>query len=173
MTEQAKRDKQAVIDAVVGGELAGLASALKRLSDSSPSEFLGACQDLLNAEQRKQFPLLGFCRLPDAYHADGVVFGATYTSGDYLCKCAHPVGTGLPFDEVRQAVEKARAEFEKSVMNVVCSLGNTTEHLDKMLAGHSFADSKLISLAHVELVKGKALLVAALTPTPVPANQNK
>lgn len=173
MTEQAKRDKQAVIDAVVGGDLAGLIPALKRLSDSSPSEFLWACQDLLNTEQRKQFPLLGFCRLPDAYHADGVVFGATYTSGDYLCKCAHPVGTGLPFDGVRQAAEKARAEFEQSVMNVVCSLGNTMELLDKMLTGHSFADSKLTSLAHVELVKGKALLVAALTPAAIPAHQNK
>lgn len=64
---------------------------------------------------------------------------------------------------MRQVVEKARAEFEQSVVNVVCSLGNTMELLDKMLAGHSFADSKLTSLAHVELVNGRALLVAALT----------
>ncbi|MNP83127.1 hypothetical protein D3C76_1819810 [compost metagenome] len=64
---------------------------------------------------------------------------------------------------MRQVAEKARTELEQSVMNVVRSLGNTMELLDKMLAGHSFADSKLTSLAHVELVKGKALMVAALT----------
>jgi hypothetical protein len=151
MSEQAKRDKQAVIDAVIGGDLAGLALALKRLSDSSPSEFLGTSHDLLNTEQHEQFLMLGPCRQPDVYHADGMVFGATYTNGDFLCKRAHPAGTGLPFDEVRQAVEKARAEFEQSVMNVVCSLGNTMEHLDKMLVGHSFADSKLVSLACDEL----------------------
>lgn len=163
MTDQAKRDKQAVIDAVVGGDLARLAPALKRLSESSPSEFLGVSHGLLNTEQCEQFPLLGFGHLPDVYHADGKVFGATYTNGDFLCKRAHPVGTGLPFDEVRQVAEKARTELEQSVMNVVRSLGNTMELLDKMLAGHSFADSKLTSLAHVELVKGKALMVAALT----------
>lgn len=163
MSDQVKRDKQAVIDAVVGGELAGLASALKRLSDSSPSEFLVACQDLLNAEQRKQFHLLGFCRLPDAYHADGVVFGATYTSGDYLCKCAHPVGTGLPIAEVRVIVEAARQEYDNSVLERVTKLKEQFEQMDRLLAGHSFADSKLVSLAHVELVKGQALLIAAIT----------
>lgn len=165
MTDQAKRDKQAVIDSVVGGDLAGLALALKRLSDSSPSEFLGISHDLLNTEQREQFPLLGFGHLPVAYHADGKVFGATYTNGSFLCKRAHPAGAGLAFGEVCQAVEKVRTEFEQSVMNVVRSLGNTMELLDKMLAGHSFADSKLTSLAHVELVKGRALMVAALTPS--------
>lgn len=164
MTDQAKRDKQAVIDAVVGGDVAMLATALKRLSNSDPSAFLDITGDLLNTKQREQFPMIGFGRMPDAYHADGVVYGATYTDGPFLSKRAHPAGAGLPIDEVRQAVEKARAEYEQSVLNVVQNLGNTMELLDKMLAGHSFVDTKLASLAHVELLKGKALLVAALIP---------
>lgn len=164
MTDQAKRDKQAVIDAVVGGDLAMLTTALKRLSNSDPSGFLVITSDLLNTNQRETFSMMGFGRLPDAYHADGVVYGVMYTDGSFLSKRAHPAGAGLPIDEVSQAVEKARAEYEQSVLNVVHSLGSTMELLDKMLAGHSFVDTKLASLAHVELLKGKALLVAALNP---------
>lgn len=164
MTDQAKRDKQAVIDAVVGGDVAMLATALKRLSNSDPSAFLDITGDLLNTKQREQFSMIGFGRMPDAYHADGVVYGAMYTDGSIFLKRAHPAGVGLPIDAVRQAVEKARAEYEQSVLNVVHNLGSTMELLDKMLAGHSFVDTKLTSLAHVELLKGKALLVAALNP---------
>lgn len=164
MTDQAKRDKQAVIDAVVGGDLPMLATALKRLSNSDPSGFLSITSDLLNTNQREQFSMMGFGRLPDAYHADGVVYGVMYTAGDFLSKRAHPAGAGLPIDEVSQAVAKARAEYEQSVLNVVHSLGSTMELLDKMLAGHSSVDTKLASLAHVDLLKGKALLVAALNP---------
>lgn len=162
MTEQAKRDKQAVIDAVVGGNLDGLTSALKRLSDSDPFEFSVITGNLLNIYQREQFAILCVGAMPDVFHSDGKVFGATYTDGDFLCKRAHPSGVGLPTGDVRQAVEKVRAEYEQSVLNAVKSLRNTMELVDKMLLGHSFADSKLTSLAHVELVKGQALLMAAL-----------
>lgn len=164
MSDQAKSDKQAVIIAVVGGDIAMLAPALKRLSNSDPSAFLVVTGDLLNTKQREQFSMVGFDRMPEVYHADGAVYGAAYTSGGFLSSRAHRAGSGLPIDEVRQAVEKARAEYEQSVLNVVQNLGNTMELLDKMLDGHSFADTKLTSLAHVDLFKGHALLVAALNP---------
>lgn len=167
MSEQAKHDKQAVIDAVVGSDLAGLVLALKRLSDSSPSEFLGISHDLLNTEQREQFPLLGSGHLPAVYHADGKVFGATYTNGGIFCKRAHPAGTGLPFDEVRQSVEAVRVEFEQLVRDCVTGLKGQFEQIYRLLEGHSFADSTLVSLAHADLVKGQALLVAALAGPPV------
>lgn len=59
---------------MVGSDLAGLAPALKRLCESSPSEFLGVLRDLLNTEQ---FSMLVLGRQPDTYPADGMVFGAT------------------------------------------------------------------------------------------------
>ncbi|MGH8351201.1 MAG: hypothetical protein ACRES5_32240, partial [Pseudomonas sp.] len=81
MTDQAKRDKQVVINAVVGGDLAILAQALTRLSQSDPSKFLRITEDLLNIQQCEQFSMLTFSYMPEVFHADGVVYGATYTDG--------------------------------------------------------------------------------------------
>jgi hypothetical protein len=166
MSDQVKRDKQAVIDAVVGGDLDSLAPALKRLSGSSPYDFVVAAGALLNTEQREQYLTLGVfvgsSHMPDFFHAEGVVYGAIYVDGSPFCKRACPVGTGLPIAEVRVIVEAARQEYDNSVLERVTKLKEQFEQMDRLLAGHSFADSKLVSLAHVELVKGQALLIAAI-----------
>lgn len=164
MPDQEKRDKQAVIDAVVGGDLAGLAPALKRLSGSDPYGFAAITSELLNTERREQYSIIsiGYVHTPDVFHSEGKVYGATYVDGDFLCKRAYPVGIGLPFAEVREVVEAARQEYDNLVLEHATKLKEQFKQMDRLLGGHSFADDKLVSLAHVELVKGQALLIAAI-----------
>ncbi len=163
MSEQVMRDKQAVIDVVVVGDIAGLAAALKRLSSSDPAEFAKITSDLLNTEQREQYAIVSIDRMPDVFHADSRVHGAVYTNGDFLCKRAHPSGCGLPIDEVRTVVEAVRHEYDQSVRDRVAGLKEQFEQIENLLGGHSFADRQLAVLARAELRKGHALLVAAIT----------
>ncbi|MBM5459238.1 hypothetical protein H8F21_16855 [Pseudomonas sp. P66] len=168
MTDQAKRDKQAVIDAVVGGDVGRLESALLRLAKSDASGFLYMTGQLKSTEQTKQHLSIGLgvysIGLPPFYFDDGVLYGATYTDSDhFMTKDAHRSGAGIVHEEVCQIVSKVRAEYDEGVLKKVRELKANMEELDALLAGHSFADSKLASLAHVDLVRGQALLVAALT----------
>jgi hypothetical protein len=164
MSEQVKRDTKDVVDSVIGGDSKGLAHALARLANSSPSQFLTSTAQLLNTEQCDSVLVLGLQCTSDFYHADGRVFGSVYTAGGFFLKKANPSGVGLALDEVRAAVDKARGEHEELILKKVIELDVTFQELDRLLEGHSFADSKLKSLAHVDLIRGKALLWAALNP---------
>ncbi|PLV12883.1 hypothetical protein [Pseudomonas guariconensis] len=163
MSEQAKRDKQDAIDAVVGGDLPRLEAALKRLSGSDPADFARITRDLLNTDQREQYAIVGFASMPDVFHADGKVYGAVYTNGDFLCKRAHQSGAGLPFAEVRSVVESVRQAFDQSVLDRVVALKEHIEQIEGVLTGHSFSDSRLANLAFTDLTKGQALMIAAIT----------
>ena len=168
MSGQAKRDTQAVTDAVIGGSAINLASALSRLSTSSPIGFRHTTERLLDTRQPESVSTFGFGD-SDAdrcfYHADGHVFGATYTDGHWLMtKKAHPAGVGIPYEAVKEVAVKVRAEYDEAVLKKALQLKESLSELDKLLTGHSFADSKLTRMAHDDLFKGHALLVAALHP---------
>ncbi len=168
MSDQAKRDKEAVIDAVVSGDVGRLESALLRLTKSDAAGFLYMTGQLLKAEQAKQhcsFGLGGYSiGLPPFYFDDGVLYGATYTNSvHFMLKDAHRSGAGIAHEEVCRIVSKVRGEYDEGVLKKARELKAHMEELEALLSGHSFVDSKLSSLAHVELVKGQALLVAALT----------
>lgn len=167
MSEQVDRATQAVVDSVISGSLGSLSSALVRLALASPSVFLRVTIELLNTDQPKTVSALIGLRgqgAGDFYHTDGRVFGAVYTDQMLFCKEAHPSGVGIPFEDVCAAVTKARGEHEELILNRVQALDGIFQELDTLLAGHSFADGKLLRLASVDLVKGKALLWAALNP---------
>lgn len=168
MSEQVDRATQAVVDSLVSGSLSSLSSALVRLALVSPSAFLYTTIGLLNTDHPKTVSsiMIGLCGQGsgDFYHADGRVYGAVYTDHMFLCKKAHPSGAGIPLEDVRAAVAKARDEHEELILKKVQALESIFQEIDNLVAGHSFADSKLLSLAHVDLVRGKALLWAALNP---------
>ncbi|MDD1976943.1 hypothetical protein [Pseudomonas tussilaginis] len=166
MSEQAKYCRQAAIDAVVNGSIESLESALHRLAQADAQWFLSITYHLINTEQHEFHSSICFGAhgLPPFFHVDGVVYGATYTDhGLGLTKKAHRAGVGVIISQVREVVEKVRGEYDQAALRQVNELKVQHEELDRLLAGHSFADRKLVSLAHVELVKGQALLVAALT----------
>lgn len=164
MSEAEKQAVQVVVDAVVGGDLDRLKSGLARLSHLPGYEFSTITGQLLNTEQRATFAMVCFSIKSPFFHRDGQVFGSVYTPGEFLCENANPSGTGLPFDQVREAVEKARGEHDEKVLKKALRLKAELEELEDLLKRHSFADPKLISLAHIELHKGQALLLAALNP---------
>lgn len=164
MSEAENQAVQVVVDAVVGGDLDRLERGLVSLSQLPGYEFSTVTGQLLNTEQRTTFSPICFGTRSPFFHRDGHVFGATYTSGVFLCENAHPSGAGLPFEEVRAAVEKARGEHDEKVLKKALGLKAALEEMEDLLKRHSFADSKLTSLAHVELYKGQALLLAALNP---------
>ncbi|AIC20594.1 hypothetical protein EY04_17270 [Pseudomonas chlororaphis] len=164
MSDVEKQAVQAVVDAVIGGDLARLKPALARLSLLPGYEFSTITSQLLDTEQREIFSLFGIGLESPFYHRDGHVFGAVYTSHELMCRKANPSGAGLPLDQVREAVGKARGEHDEKVLKKAMSLKAELEELEDLLKRHSFADSKLTSLAHVELHKGQALLLAALNP---------
>ncbi|ROL64596.1 hypothetical protein [Pseudomonas vranovensis] len=167
MSDQAIRIRQAAIDAVVNGSLENLEAALRRLKDEEPWRFLSITTQLINTEQQELHSSISFGvdGLSPFFHADGVVYGATYTDHN-LCffKKAHRAGAGLMASQVREVVEKVRGEYDQAVLRQVTELKVRHEELRRLLAGHSSVDSNLASLAHVELIKGQALLVAALAP---------
>lgn len=164
MSEAENQAVQFVVDAVVGGNLDRLERGLVRLSQLPGYEFSTVTGQLLNTEQRTTFSPICFGTRSPFFHRDGHVFGAAYTSGVFLCENAHPSGAGLPFEDVRAAVEKARGEHDERVLKKALGLKAALEEMEDLLRRHSFADSKLTSLAHVELYKGQALLLAALNP---------
>ena len=170
MSEQVKRDTQAVIEAVIGGSAINLASTLSRLASSAPGSFLHITGRLLDTRQPETVSVFGigfgaFDTERSFYHADGHVFGATYTEGHWvMTKKAHPAGVGISYEAVKEVVIKARAEYDEAVLKKAMQLKESLEELDRLLNGHSFADCKLTSMAHADLFKGHALLVAALNP---------
>ncbi|MBP5054335.1 hypothetical protein [Pseudomonas chlororaphis] len=164
MPDAEKQAVKDVVEAVVGGDAGLLKQALLRLSLLPGYEFSTITGQLLDTEQREVFSLFASGLESPFYHRDGRVFGAVYTSHELMCKKANPSGAGLPLDQVREAVSKARGEHDEKVLKKALSLKAGLEELEDLLKRHSFADSKLTSLAHVELHKGQALLLAALNP---------
>ncbi|SDT52458.1 hypothetical protein [Pseudomonas prosekii] len=166
MTDQAKNDAQPVIDAVVVGDAQRLIRALRGLAKALPVVFLGVTGQLLSTKQHESVSAACFCfgGVSDFYHADGKVFGAVYTDTFLLVREAGPVGVGMAYEEVRKLVLQVRAEYDESVLKKALQLKESLEELDKLLTGHSFADSKLTSLAHVDLFRGQALLMGGLNP---------
>ena len=170
MSEQVKRDTQAVTEAVIDGSAINLASTLSRLASSSPTEFLHITGRLLDARQPETVSTFGvgfaaYDAERSFYHADNHVFGATYTEGRwFMIKKAHPAGVGIPYEMVKEVVVKVRTEYDESVLKKALQLKGSLGEIDRMLNGHSFADGKLTRMAHADLFKGHALLVAALNP---------
>lgn len=166
MTDQAKNEAQPVIDAVVVGDAGRLIRALRGLASAMPAVFIRVTGQLIESTQQEFVSglCIGLGCISDFYHADGKVFGVVYTDTTIFTRQAGRSGVGLDYEEVKRIVLEVRAEHDETVLKVAMRLKNSMEELDKLLAGHSFADSKLISLAHVDLFKGHALLLAALNP---------
>ena len=164
MTDQAKNHAQPVIDAVVVGDSQRLICALRGLAKVVPDVFICVTGQLLDTAQRSYANGFGFGYISDFYHADGDVFGAVYTDTLMLTRQAGPSGVGMPYEEVKKLVLEVRAEYDETVLKAAMRLKVTLGELDRLLTGHSYADSKLTSLAHAELLKGQALLMAALNP---------
>ncbi|CAM3934191.1 hypothetical protein SAMN05216475_6296 [Pseudomonas synxantha] len=166
MTDQAKNDAQPVIDAVVVGDAQRLLRALRGLAKALPEVFIRVTGQLLSTKQCESVSAVcfGFGAISDFYHVDGKVFGAVYTDTFLLIRQAGPMGVGMAYEEVRKLVLEVRAEYDETVLKKAMQLKESLEELDRLLSGHSFADSKLTSMAHADLFKGQALLVAALNP---------
>lgn len=166
MTDKAKNDAQPAIDAIVLGDSDLLARALQRLSTTLPDVFIRVTGQLIDSTQREYVSAMciGVFYVSDFYHADGKVFGAVYTDSSFLTRKAGPAGVGIDHDAVKSIALKARADYDETVLKKALQLKFALDELDRMLVGHSFADSKLTSLAHVDLFKGHALLLAALNP---------
>ncbi|MNC56625.1 hypothetical protein D3C75_1062360 [compost metagenome] len=95
-----------------------------------------------------------------------MVYSATYVSAggmNFMCERAHPVGSGLPFPEVQRIVLEVRAVHDEVVLKKVVDVKAKMQEIDLLLKGHSFVDGGLAGLARADLVKGQALLIAALT----------
>lgn len=168
MSEQADRDTQAVTDAVIGGNVDRLGPALARLADSDPAKFLRMTGKLIDRTQVNRVSSIGFIGMTDSefYHADGLVFGAIYTPDEWFSRKVGPCGVGIPCDQVSAIAIKVRVDYDEAVLKKAMQLKDSLEELDRLLNGHSFADCKLTSMAHADLFKGHALLVAALNPVP-------
>lgn len=164
MTDQAKNDAQQVIDAVVVGDSQRLVRALRGLAKVLPEVFIRVTCQLLSTKQCESVSAVCFGAISDFYHADGKVFGAVYTDTFLLIRQAGPVGVGMAYEEVRKLVLEVRAEYDEAVLKKAMQLKDSLEELDRLLSGHSFADCKLTGMAHADLFKGHALLVAALNP---------
>lgn len=166
MTDKAKNDAQPVIDAIVLGDAQLLDRALHRLAITQPDVFIRVTGQLIDSRQPEYVSciVIGIGYVSDFYHADGKVYGAVYTEDGFLARKAGPSGVGLHHETVKSISLKARAEYDDTVLKRAVQLKDALSELDKMLTGHSFADSKLTSLAHVDLFKGHALLLAALNP---------
>ncbi len=166
MTDKAKNDAQPVIDAIVLGDAQLLARALQRLATTWPDVFIRVTGRLIDSTQREYVSVIsiGTCYASDFYHADGKVFGAVYTDSNFLARKAGPAGVGIDHEAVKGITLKARAEYDETVLKKALQLKDALDELDRLLVGHSFADSKLTSLAHADLFKGHALLLAALNP---------
>lgn len=165
MIERIQQDKQSVVDAVVSGDVDRLARSLQRLSESCPGSFLHYTSQLIKTEQVKRhsaFCIGAYSDTPPFYFEDGVVYGATYTRGDFLCKDAHRAGTGIAHDAVLKIVAKARSDFDDAVLKKVIELRGALADIDRLLVGHSSRDEMLSGLARVDLLKGHAVLLSAL-----------
>lgn len=164
MSEAEKQAVQAVVDAVVGGDLGRLKSGLARLSELPGYEFSTVTGQLLKTEQRETFPIVCFGLKSPFFHREGRVFGAVYTPGELLCENANPAGAGLPLEQIREAVQKARGEHDEKVLQKALRLKAALEEMEDLLMRHSFADPELARLARADLHKGQAMLLAALNP---------
>lgn len=175
MTDQAKNDAQPVIDAVVVGDAQRLLRALRGLAKALPEVFIRVTGQLLSTKQCESVSAVcfGFGAISDFYHVDGKVFGAVYTDTFLLIRQAGPMGVGMAYEEVRKLVLEVRAEYDETVLKKAMQLKESLEELDRLLSGHSFADCKLTSMAHADLFKGHALLVAALNPVRVVDSSGK
>lgn len=166
MSEQVDRGTRAVADAVIGASIDRLWRALRALSESAPAEFLRLTGRLIDATQVTRVSNIGLFGITDSefYHADGMVFGSVYTPDEWFSRKVGPCGAGLHYEQVSAIVTKVRAEYDETVLKKAIQLKESLEELDRLLNGHSFADCKLTSMAHADLFKGHALLVAALNP---------
>ncbi|AGZ34614.1 MAG: hypothetical protein ACOKSU_26995 [Pseudomonas sp.] len=166
MSEESKRLKQNVIDAVVGGNLDRLGPSLASLSKVDPGEYLALSCQLIDPDLQKQVSTLCCLSLPEFFHAEGVVYGVAFTGAgwpDMFIRNAHPSGRGLPLEDVQRVVAETRREYESVVLKKVAELKERLFELDFLLSGHSVVDRPIASLARTDLTKGQALLVAAIT----------
>ncbi|MBH3308974.1 hypothetical protein I5P84_05835 [Pseudomonas mosselii] len=168
MSEESKRLKQYVIDAVVGGNLDRLGPSLASLSKVDPGEYLALTCQLLDTELPKQVSTLVYISLPEFFHADGVVYGAVFSASggafSSFTTSVHQAGVGLALEEVQRIVAETRTDYEAGFLKKVEELKERLLELDFLLGGHSAVDHSIASLARTDLTKGHALLVAASTP---------
>ncbi|MBH3412950.1 hypothetical protein [Pseudomonas putida] len=165
MSEESKRLKQYVIDAVIGGNLDRLSSSLASLSKVDPGEYLVLTRQLIDTGLPKQTPTLAFCCQPEFFHADGIVYGVAFADApmpSMFVRNAHPSGGGLALADVQRAVADTRRDYEATILKKVAELKELLSELDFLLGGHSSVDKSIASLARTDLTKGHALLVAAV-----------
>ncbi|TFF38142.1 hypothetical protein [Pseudomonas sp. RIT623] len=168
MSEESKRLKQYVIDAVVGGNLDRLGPGLASLAEVDPGEYLELTRQMINIDLPKRSSLISCGSRPEFFHADGAVYGAVLTDAPWPCsfeRDAHPSGTGLALADVQRTVAETRRDYEATVLKKVAELKEGLSELNFLLGGHSAVDRSIASLARADLTKGHALLVAAVTPT--------
>ncbi|MEE1881517.1 hypothetical protein V0R55_15220 [Pseudomonas soli] len=166
MSEESKRLKQYVIDAVVGGNLDRLGPSLASLSKVDPGEYLALTRQLIDTSLPKQTTTLALGFQPEFFHADGIVYGVAFADAPMpamFTRNAHPSGAGLALEDVQRVVAETRTEYEAGVLKKVAELKERLSELGFLLGGHSFVDQAIASLARTDLIKGHALLVAAVT----------
>lgn len=169
MSEQAKRYEQAVVDAVIAGDVGKLESALRWLSKTDAGRFLTITKQLLDTEREKKLctmvigPLVN--TLPPFYYDSNFVYAAAYVDCDgFAMKEAHPSGAGVYYGDVADVAAKVCAEFDEGVVKRVRELKAHIKELIDQVSGHSTADISVIGQARSELLTGQALLVAAVSP---------
>lgn len=166
MSEESKRLKQYVIDAVVGGKLDRLGPSLASLSKVDPGEYLALTCQLIDTGLPKQVITLALGCQPEFFHADGIVYGVAFTDAPMpamFTRNAHPCGAGLALADVQRTVAETRRDYEVTILKKVAELKELLSELDFLLGGHSAVDRSIAILARTDLTKGHALLVAAVT----------
>ncbi|ERK99284.1 hypothetical protein O999_12605 [Pseudomonas putida LF54] len=168
MSEQAKRYEQAVVDAVIAGDVGKLESALRWLSKTDAGRFLAITKQLLDTERKKKLCTMVIAplnnTLPLFYYDGNFVYAAAYVDCEgFAMKEAHPSGAGVHYGDVAGVVTRVRAEFDEAVVKRVRELKIHIKDLVDQMCGHSTADICVIGQARAELLTGQALLVAAVS----------
>lgn len=168
MSEQAKRYEQAVVDAVIAGDVNKLESALRWLSKTDAGRFLAITKQLLETERKKKLCTMVIAplnnTLPLFYYDGHFVYAAAYVDCEgFAMKEAHPSGVGVYYPDVVEVVSKVCGEFDEAVVKRVRELKGHIKELLDQVCGHSTADISVIGQARSELLTGQALLVAAVS----------
>lgn len=167
MSDQAERYAQAVVDAVISGDAGKLGSALRWLSKTDASRFAVITKQLLDIEREKKLSTMVFPplinTLPPFYYGEEFVYAAAYVDCGNFMKEAFPSGIGIPYPAVKAVVAKVRAEFDQAVVKRIKELRGHIKDLVEQACGHSSDNIGAIGLARIDLMKGQALLIAAVS----------
>lgn len=167
MSDQAERYVQAVVDAVISGDAGKLESALRWLSKTDANRYAVIGKQLLDTDREKKLssmlvpPLIN--TLPPFYYRAGFVYAAAYVDCESFMKEAFPAGIGIPYPAVKAVVAKVRAEFDQALVKRIKEFRGHIKDLVEQACGHSSDNIGAIGLARIDLMKGQALLIAAVS----------